>query len=552
MKTLREFIEGNPLGRAEAETRHRSGSMFFRDYISSSNPSGWFRLLSKFAQDAPLRYWDREIIEKALSVLEIDPQRTVNALTTWKNRVGIGFDYLFRRAGIEIYEDELSTQKASDLLLLANEFQPEYLRRCEHIFTNLIILYWAVLKKGTIQAKGFDIRGAISLLKSKGYEILLIGYDENVRNGIAHGQVTFGLSEIQYGDIRYPYKLPDDEFQYIFDALWRTSNSLAIAILLFIARNHSLLSAASINTLPTSIISLIAAAETEREGLSVKGVLESPGYQLYILTGTVFNKREAVILECMQIALRLVDAGAVGYKRFVFGIHQQTEADSMIVILPQKLIELQDEPYTRFAEILESQLIWTNESSLQNNIKAFKIAMLSNIRLGWMKFMSEQRENGLFFTTNRYYIKKVKNSSAGGIARVHVFVTLKFSVDAKNSDIIKKIILDVINKFRNRRFATNPSKFYKKRLNLYKLPKYIWVSLYQDEGPTRWVVYGGWIRKNLIAMAEKVSDTGSEPIFVKNPDETWQGIRFQYSINLEAAAKSFAQIIKLSHQGNQD
>jgi hypothetical protein len=554
MKTLREFIEGNPLGAAEAEIKRRDGSKFFGDYIPASSSPLWFRLLSKFTRDTPLRYWDREIIEKALSVLETDIQKTTNAIMVWKNRIGMGFDYLLRRASIEKYEDELSTQKASDLLVLANEFQPEYLRRCEHIFTNLIILYWAVLKKGSVQSTGFDITGAISLLKSKQCELLLSGYDEKARNGIAHGQVTFGLSEIQYGDHRYPHKLQDDEFLYIFDTLWRTSNSLAIAILLFIARNHSLFSATKSNVLPSSIISLVATAETERDGLSVKGVIESQinaGFQLYILTETIFNKRESVMLECSHIALRLLDAGAVGYSRFVFGIHQGTSIDSMIVILPEKLIELQNEPYTRFNEILESDLIWTTEGPLRNKIKTVGIALRSNAKLGWMKFVSEQQEKGLLLTANRYYIKRVQNSSAGGQARIHVFVTLKSASDASQPDIVRRIILDVINKYKRRWFATNPSKVFKKRRNWYKIPAYVWVSVYQQEGPIRWVVYGGWLRKNLIAIAEKISDQKNEAVFVKKPDEIWQGIRLQYQMDIEAAARSFAEVLKLSHQVNQ-
>jgi hypothetical protein len=554
MKTLREFITSNPLGAADAESKRRDGSKVFANYIPASSDALWFRLLSKFTRDIPLRYWDRETIDKALFVLDADPQKTVTAINAWKHRIGMGFDNLFRRASIEKYEEDLSTQNASELLILANEFQPEYLRRCEHIFTNLIIIFWAVLKKGGIQGASFDVTRAISLLKSKQCELLLSGYDDRVRNGIAHGEVRFGLSEIQYGDGRHPHILQDDEFLYVFDTLWRTSNSIAIAILLFIARNQALFAAANNNVLPTSIISLIAAAESERNGLSVRGVIESSihtGQQLYILTETIFNRRESVILECSHIALQLLDAGAVGYKRFVFGIHQGTEVDSLMVILPEKLIELQNEPYTRFGEILESELVWTAESSFQNKVKSFKIALLSNARLGWMKFVSEQQEKGLFLTADRYYIKRVRNGSAGGLARVHIFVTLRFASDAQNPDIIRKIILDVINKFRHRWIATNPSRVFKRRRNWYKPPEYIWVSLYEHEGPTRWVVYGGWLRKNLITMAERIKHPKREALFVKRPDEIWQGIRLQYQMDIEAAARSFAEVLKLMHQVNQ-
>ncbi len=533
MKTLREFIEGNPLGSADAEANRQDGLQFFGDYLPSSVNPVWFRVLSKFTKDIPLRYWNKDTIEKALSILEFNDHRTVEALLQWKNRVGIGFDYLFRRSSIEKHEEDLSTLKAPDLLLLANEFHPEYLRRCEYIFTNLIILYWAILKKGSVRTD-FEIKGAVSFLRSKGTELLLAGYDEKVRNGIAHGQVTFGLSDIQYGDNRFLYKLQDDEFLYLFDTLWRTLNSLAIAILIFIARNHSSISSVN-NPLPTSIISLIAAAETERGGLSLKGVIESEtqsSRQLHILIETIFNKRESILLECSQIAIRLLDAGAVGYSRFVFEIYQGTSVDSLVVILPEKIISLENEPYTRFSEILSTELIWTDETVLQNRVKAFKIALISTAKLAWMKFIKEQQSKGFFLTTNRFYVKEVKNSSAGGMARVYIVITLRFPSDANDSDMVKRIILTVIQKFSRKRFVTNPSKVLKERWNWYKRPKYVWVSLYQYDGPIRWVVNGGWQRKNLIAAAEKIYDTKAQPLFVKKLDEIWKGIRLQYSMDV--------------------
>ena len=367
MKTLRDFIGKDPIAAADAESKLSEGSAFFGNYIPSSIDSLWLRVLSKFSNDIPLRYWDKEIIEKALTILEKDNLKTHDALLAWKNRIGIGFDYLFRRAPIEKSEVNLSTTIAPDLLALSNEFHPEYLRRCEYIFTNLIVLYWAVSKKGSVQSK-FDITGASAILKSKGYELLLSGYDEEIRNGIAHGQVIFGSFDIQYGDSHFPYKLNADEFLYLFDTLWRTSNSLAIAILLFLARNQASFPAVN-NVLPTSIITLIAAAETERTGLSITGVIESEiqsGRQLHVLLKTVFRKRESVLLECAHIAFRLLDAGAVSYSRYIFEIDQGMKVDSMVAILPYKLALLQNESYERFSEILDSQLIWTHESNFTN------------------------------------------------------------------------------------------------------------------------------------------------------------------------------------------
>ena len=167
-----------------------------------------------------------------------------------------------------------------------------------------------------------------------------------------------------------------------------------------------------------------------------------------------------------------------------------------------------------------------------------------------MNFIAERQSKGFFLATNRYYIKRVENSSAGGIARVHIFVTLRFPSDMTDREMIKRIILVVVNKYRRKLFASNPSKLLK-RWNWYKKPTYIWVSLYQFEGPTRWVIHGGWMKKNLIAQAERIYSSKAQPIFVQKLDEMWRGIRLQYSIDVEAAAKSYAEILKVVNEVNQ-
>jgi hypothetical protein len=216
--------------------------------------------------------------------------------------------------------------------------------------------------------------------------------------------------------------------------------------------------------------------------------------------------------------------------------------------LPEKLVKLQNEPYTRFEEILESDLIWTTESSFQNKIKSFKVALMSNARLAWMNFISGQQKNGFFLATDRYYIKRRRNNSAGGVACIQIFVTLKYASDAYNPELIRRIILDVINKYKHKWTATTPSKVFKKRRNLYKLPEYIWISLYQHDGPVRWVIYGGWLQRNLIAVAEKIRNPQNGAIFVRRPDEIWQGIRLQYQIDFEVAARSLAEMLQLGQK----
>lgn len=492
MKTLREFLEDDPLITANSKLQQQVGQEYFGEFLSPSINPLWFRILSNFAKDSPLRYWDKEVIRFALDILEADKQRSIDAIVEWKNRIAIGFDNLIRRASIERFEENLSTTKAPDLILLANEFQPEYLRRCEHIYTNFIILYWAILKKKTVQGK-FDIASALSLLSSKHFQPLIEGYDDKVRNGIAHGQVVYGWDEIKYGDSEHPHKLQVYDFLNLFDTLFRTSNSLAIAILLFVANNQNLLSGTK-NVLPISIIILIASAGVERRDLTILGAVESEmnsgNMQLFILLKTGFINRTSVILDCARTALHLLDAGATGYSRYLFNIQQRYGVDSLLAIKVDKLEHLQHEPYERFAEILDTQLLWNDEHRILNLIKAFRIILIANGQFYWKSYIEYLQQHGLLIGRNRYYIKRVENSSAGGIARVHIYVTLKYPSDADNKEILKAIAGELIKKFLKQRFPVNPSKL-GKRFNWKKYPKYVWISLYRFEGTTRWVTSNG-------------------------------------------------------------
>lgn len=532
MRTLREFLQNDPLVIADAKREQQDGQEFFREFISPSIDPLWLRLLSNFTHDAPLRYWDKKVIKTALDILNGDKQRTILALAQWKNQIGIGFDNLFRRASIEKYEENLSTTKTQDLILLANEFQPEYLRRCEHIFTNLIVLYWAILKKKSVEGS-FDIASALSLLSAKHYQLLLEGYDDKVRNGIAHGQVVFGWDEINYGDIKHPHKMQADDFLYLFDTLFRTSNSLAIALLLFLANNQNLLHHAK-NVVPVRIIILIASAGVERRDFTILGAIESElaagTMQLHISMQTGFINRTSVMLDCARAALHLLDAGATGYSRYVFDIQQNDGVDSLLFIKPDKLALLQHEPYTRFSEILDSPpLLWKDEHYYLNLLKVLRLSFITNWQLHWKKFIGDLQQKGLFLGRNRFYIKRVENASASGLARVHIYVTLKFSWDADNNKMIKAIAEEVIRKFEKQRFPTNKSGL-GKRYNWKKYPTYIWISLYQFEGTTRWATSRGWPGKNLIAAVEK-HEKSKPPIFVKKVDEIWKGLRFQYSMD---------------------
>jgi hypothetical protein len=300
--TIREVLRNDPLGHADKELKKRKGAERFSIYLPVEVHDVWPRVLSRFVETAPWCYWDQATLTAALEVLERTPAQTLTQISKYTNKINLGLDNLFRKSSIIAYEERFDETSARGLLRLATEFHPEYLRYAQQIYGNLLVLYWALLHP---KHKSFSMNGATAAIKSRGYEVLLAGYDDAVRNSIAHGGVVFGGLGVEYfTDGILKSEMPAYEYLDKFDALVCTSNALAIALTLFLAR-HLNMSALQSDAVPLSIISLLVAADTERNGLEWLGMVESnlstTGAQLHVAVRTPIRSRTAIILKRQEL-----------------------------------------------------------------------------------------------------------------------------------------------------------------------------------------------------------------------------------------------------------
>lgn len=313
--SIRSLLQSDPLAVGDSELRYRDGLQRFALYLRVDADKNWARALSVFVRSRPWRYWDEATLSKALAVLENSVERTAEAITHWARQIGTGVDSLFKTSAAADYEEALDVNKPRDLLRLATEFHPDYLRCAEHCFSNLLTIYWAVLKKGSVTGK-FDLRGAVALVNSKHAELLTAGYDDHVRNAIAHGETVFrGEGVIQYGPDIANYSLAPFEFLSRYDQLCRTSNGLLIALLLFLARNETNLLPRSDFRLPVAIPVLLAAAGVERSGLAVIAHIESDtprgGKRLHVFLQSNFRSRIQVLSDCARLSMYLLKSRSI-------------------------------------------------------------------------------------------------------------------------------------------------------------------------------------------------------------------------------------------------
>ncbi|HEX2987137.1 MAG TPA: hypothetical protein VHS06_03090 [Chloroflexota bacterium] len=469
-----------------------------------------------------------------MELLERCTARSIAALSSWSPQLNLGVENLLRVPPTTDHEDSLELSRPHHLLRLSTEFHPEYLRRAQHVYANLLVPYWAVLKKGSVEGK-FDLRGAESLVRSTGAEFLLSGYDERIRNAIAHGEVVFRGAVTRYGPAVGGCEMIPYSFLEKFDELWRTSNALTVAILLFIARNRRLVMGNPDARLPPSITGLIADASIGRpSSLRVNGVVESEyrgtGRQLHVSVTTAFQSRIMTMADCARISLHLVEHSGDQYDRFLFEVDQGRQVPSLVIVDPRCLATLiaEQAPLDRLSEILiDTPLLFYDQSQLFLRARAWSLIFRSTFALAWDNLIAEWQRIGIWRAKRRCVIRKITNASASGTVRLRIYAVLKYPSDADDQSMIKAIVKDIISSVWNSWFDSRPDDLDRGWPRRGR-PQYVWVHLYREDGTLRWLGKCGIRSGNLVAAAERVRGQRRQPLFVKAADETWNGIRFRY------------------------
>jgi hypothetical protein len=323
-----------------------------------------------------------------------------------------------------------------------------------------------------------------------------------------------------------------------YDKLYRTANGLAIGIILFLARNPSILVGNDSLKLPVSLIAMIASAGIERPGLEVIGAVESDSIhgerQLHVSVKSFFKSRERVMSDTTRLCAYLIRNGASAYSRYLIQIDHGKVVQSLLVISPGKLQELlrENAPISRIGEIFaDTQLLWYDENWLCRMFKTYKYLFLSQFDLHSFKGYKD-----------RFRIRKMKNISSAGVARIHVWAVLYYPEDAKDKELLRNIARTII--IRVSRKWINSNIGFEKNIWWPAHPKIVGVYLYKLDGSIRWLERGGWPAKNLIALAEMVKGRRN-PILVPDPEEVWNGIRFRFQMDMAKFEKLPKEISNL-------
>jgi hypothetical protein len=499
--------------------------------------------LRSFVEEPLLSYWDEATVKEVLDCLEDDISRTFAAIDYRSDSIHRGLENLHRESPTKDLQDAYDHGRARELLILANSFLPEYLHLAEHVLGNLTPVIWSVRKKGGVDGK-FVLKNAIELFEACGPCVLAVGYDDRVRNAIAHGEVRFTGFDIEFGS-EHSRRLKSLDFLRIFDDLTRACVGLGLAIQLFWVKNRH--RANQLRNPPLALITLAAAGAVKRDGLRFLGGIESTsplgGRQLHVALVIDTKSGSQMLLESCRVARVLLDRGATGFDRFLFEIDSGGGISSLVIILPKVMKTLLDEnaPEARLPEILpDTQLLWRNEPRFITSFRFWTKMIKAGLRKVEMDILADWHRHGLFRAKGRYVVREVRNLSVSGIARVEVRAHLVHPDYSEDRDLVNAILKDLVRLGR-RRLVRSRSGLLDKGIPWPKRPSYVFVQLFRQNGPSRWLQRDGWIGGNIVAVGEQVWG-GREHILVKKPQVELGKIRVRYEMDSEEAAEALVRI----------
>ena len=197
MDTISDLFSRDPLRTFTKQTEKVEVLEKFNGILDPSSTDRTIGTLVIFVRRQPFRYWNRAQVIDFLNLLESNVDRNIKAISIRSSAIDRGLAAIYRQPPNVGHEDTLNLNEPRDLIELSTYFMPEYLRWAEHIFSNLLEYYWCIVKKRAIEGT-FVMKGALARIKSIGLHSMVNGYDDDVRNGIAHGDFSISPFEIQF------------------------------------------------------------------------------------------------------------------------------------------------------------------------------------------------------------------------------------------------------------------------------------------------------------------------------------------------------------------
>ena len=333
--------------------------------ILQSTPNDHFLSLRRHLDNRPEKFFDRTGYSVYLNWLQrrdaIDGKTLKNHFSEYSVKIEQALLFLREVDFADWHDSAFASEDEYDLLLLFDKHvHPTYLRLVEAVLTPLIqpIAYFSRIdrNKGT---DGLNVWSIIQELRSTPESCLTLPYHHIVRNGIAHGGISFQQRRIVYRDSRGNEEtFSTESIMRCFDDLLDVCNGIAVALKVFFLVSHD-----KAYVPPREIRLEELQEETKSPWWTIVGSVETeiPGKsQLIVYARPDTRCYDKVLWSSVQSGI-LAEFFAPGYDRYFFSLRSKKAWQGWIGFDGRKLRSLREtgaDDLSQYKGVIEDDLLF--------------------------------------------------------------------------------------------------------------------------------------------------------------------------------------------------
>ena len=361
MDDLRNIVE-NPLLRETHERQRAELKLRFPELITC--PHEHFLFLRKYILSSPHRFYSESVYSEFIIWLydrdKKERKNLQNYLSDQATDVNRAFLYLEEINSHDWHDFFEKLDEYELIRFIDQEIHPSYLRLVEAVFFPIlhIVAHFSRLDRGK-GTDGLDIWNTIEEIKNTNLLYSTKPYRHIVRNGIAHGGITYLQKEITYRDKKGNEETyGDSDVIRNFDDLLDTCNGMALALTIFLF-SHIQYG----YDLPQQLLLAELREETNAPWWNIVGCTPSMFTslnQLIIYARPKTSDYGKVQISCFQTGI-LAELFAPGYDRYFLSIRSESSLPGWAAFDGKKLQQLRINKNSRIEDykgVIEDDLIY--------------------------------------------------------------------------------------------------------------------------------------------------------------------------------------------------
>jgi|GEM_PF-948218 len=324
--------------------------------------------IKDYITQRPQKLYNEQVYHQYLKFLNsyiTDKSKFIVAYKEIEHDLNIAIKTLYEINNQDYHEKLVPTDSIQVINFIEKNIHYNYLSLTEsvfHKFIKLIAIQERQNRKKPIS--GLDIFNCVEELAKTDFNFITSGYDNTMRNGIAHGWIVYKERDIQYkGKRGKPVELGTSIVIRMFDDMLDVCNGLCLALKVFYILNKENLTSFNLS-IPKQLLIQELKAQTNAPRWQVLDCLESEimgnRKQLNVFTKNSLRALEEVNYYAFRTAV-FAEYFAPGYDRYFFSLDSKFSLNGFggydgKILRTQRLKG--DDDLTGYTGVLEGSLLY--------------------------------------------------------------------------------------------------------------------------------------------------------------------------------------------------